>query len=561
MKLVCTILVAALLGASACVEKHDGEGTSKQYAKSFDNRTTVQVEIAGSGEGQYYAVYYDFPYEEGSLVKQPALAGRTPISTTLDVPRDVTELYIVGNGGLVRQAVGNVRLAVAPAKSPAVRAADVNPVSEQVLTAVNSIYFPESTNNVRGEDLFKCTDLVVTETPATEAFEQADVWLTFLGDGGSRQGQLYGKLWFYTYETARRANLTRGDCTFYGVKNDEVVPVDFADIQAGRSCVFDTKAEIVSGIPSYKRHLLGRFDKGLSIGFVYSGNSVVQFTTPMLNAKVANCTLKYGDKSGSFQIVDKYVANGFVRHIRVGDFEGNVLGMENRSVTESTKYDGDYNDILCLIETNPVAIEPEEEIGKGDTGTSGEGNVDKKEYRVTAGIYLFEDNYPYTGDFDFNDAVVEYRITDYYKSSNKAKQVAVRVLATGAQYDNEFGFKTVGGSFSPFADHLSGYRNVYSGQSFETVGETVSYTLYGDIVPYLNNGKGYIYQSTVHTKDYPYVLEIPLSDPDDASWRFEWPQEMKSIDECYYFLHAADGGPRAKDWYRTPRPDAPVFRR
>lgn len=461
----------------------------------------------------------------------------------------------------MRQAVGDIRLSVSPAKSPAVRAADVNRVSEQVLTAVNSIYFPESTNNVRGEDLFKCTDLVVTETQTTAAFEKADVWLTFLGDGGSRQGQLYGKLWFYTYETSRKGSLTRGDCTFYGVKNGKVVPVDYADIQSGRNCMFDTKAEIVSGISSYKRYLLGRFEKGLSIGFAYSGNSVVQFTTPELNAKVSDYTLRYGDKSGSFRIVDKHLANGFVRHIRVGDFEGNVLGMENRSVTESTKYDGDYNDMLCLIETNPVAIEPEEEIGKGDTGTSGAGNIDKKEYRVTAGIYLFEDNYPYTGDFDFNDAVVEYCITDYYKSSNKAKQVAVRVLATGAQYDNEFGFKTVGGSFSPFLDHLNGYRNVYAGQDFQPVGETVSHTLYGDIMPYLNNGKGYIYQSTVHTKDYPYVLEIPLSDPDDAAWRFEWPQEMRSIDECYYFLHDAAGGPRAKDWYRRPRPNAPVYRR
>lgn len=535
------------------MDNRDGEGISKQYARSFDNRTTVKVEIAGSGEGQYYALYYEFPYEEGSLVKQPALAGFTPISTTLDVPCDVSELYIVGNGDLVRKAVGDVRLAVTPPKSPAVRAADVNRVAEEVLTAVNSRYFPESTNNIRGDDLFKCTDLVVTQTPSTASFDKADVWLTFLGDGGSRQGQLYGKLWFYTYETSRKGSLTRSDCTFYGVKNGEVVPVDFSDIQAGRNCVFDTKAEIVSGISSYKRYLLGRFDKGLNIGFVYSGNSVVQFTTPALNARVVDYTLNYSDKSGSFRIVDKHVANGFVRHIRVGDFEGNVLGMENRSVTESTKYDGDYNDMLCLIESNPVAIEPEEEIGGEE--------FEKNEYKVTAGIYLFEDNYPYQGDSDFNDAVVEYRITDYYKSSNKAKQVAVRVLATGAQYDNEFGFKTAGSAFSPFVENLSGYRNVYSGQPFEPVGETVSYTLYGDIVPYLNNGKGYIFKSTVHTKDYPYVLEIPLCDPDDASWRFEWPREMKSIDECYYFLHSVDGGPRAKDWYKKSRPNAPVFHR
>ena len=41
-----------------------------------------------------------------------------------------------------------------------------------------------------------------------------------------------------------------------------------------------------------------------------------------------------------------------------GDFQGNILGMENRVVTEGAKYDGDYNDILCMIESNPKTIAP-----------------------------------------------------------------------------------------------------------------------------------------------------------------------------------------------------------
>ena len=50
------------------------------------------------------------------------------------------------------------------------------------------------------------------------------------------------------------------------------------------------------------------------------------------------------------------------------------------------------------------------------------------EYKTTTGLYLFEDNYPTQVDFDFNDAVIEYKIIDYYKTSNKAKQVIAKLL-------------------------------------------------------------------------------------------------------------------------------------
>ena len=79
-------------------------------------------------------------------------------------------------------------------------------------------------------------------------------------------------------------------------------------------------------------------------------------------------------------------------------------------------------------------------------------------------------------------------------------------------------------------------------------------TLYCDVVPCLKNeSEYYIYPSSFNTAEYPSVLDIPLSDPDDASWKFEWPQEMQSIDDCYFFLRNAKGGPRAADWYKTPK--------
>lgn len=545
IKQVC-LLFSCMIGMYSCVDHGEvyQEKNTEEYARSFSNRTEIQVNIDSEFAGTLYAIYYQYPYEEEALVKQPALTGKTPIQTVLTVPNDVEKLYIIGNGTMLETGVNDIRIT----DNKFVRSRGNVQIDAEVLNAINTSYFPEATNNVRGEDLFKCTDLVVSETESTGDFQQAEVWLTFIGDGGSSKGGLYGKLWFYTYPTEKKEGLKRDDCTFYGTIDGEVQPVSYADIETGRNYIFYTKEELSAGTSSYKRYKLGTFDKGLSIGFVYYGNSSVQFTTPYLNEKVENFTLRYLDKSGSFQIQNKYLANGFMRHITAGDFEGNVLGMENRKVTES-KYDGDYNDMLCLLESNPLALTPDEPIDPPV--------ID--EFKVSQGIYLFEDNYPQQGDFDFNDVVIEYKIIDYYRTSNGAKQVVTKLLAKGAYFNNEFGFK-VGEEYVPFIKNIRGYANVKEGEVYQELNETVSYTLYTkeSIQPYLNNGKGYIFDTNYNTGDYPYVMEIPVGDP-DGDWNFCWCLENKNIDDCYYFLKDQKGEKRAKDWYKQCKDATGVF--
>lgn len=487
------------------------------------------------------------------------LTGFTPITTTLELPLDVEKIYVLSQGTLTAYDAGN--LTITPSRS---RAFDTNSVSASVLTAINSIHFPETTNNVRGEDLFKCTDLKIAQTPATEPFETAEVWLTFLGDGGCRQSDLWGRLWFYTYPVEKLPSLTFADCTFYGVRNGEVVEISYNDVKAKRDWVFYTKEEFNQNAASYKRFKLGEFSKGVNIGFVYVGNSLVgndgfRFTTPQLNPRIQNYTLVYQDNKQKFVIEDKYLANGFICHISTDDFRGNILGMENRLVTEGTKYDGDYNDMLCLIESNPKALQPSEEV---ETGNSGSQNPEEEvACKTTSGIYIFEDNYPSPGDFDFNDAVIRYEIKDYYQSKNRAKQVTAQALAKGAGMKNKFGFRN-SGKFSSLLGDLGGYVNVYPHQTYEVFCEPVTQTLYGDVEPYLQNGSDYyIYLSNFNTTSFPCVMEIPLSDPDDASWQFLWPQESESIDDCYYFLTGPDGGARAKDWYRHPKNPELLYQR
>lgn len=557
------VFLAACLAAVSCIDKDvDNTEFFRRYTEQFNNRTTISVNITSEVTGEYYAIYFGNPYDEEVLVKQPAMTGFTPIATTLDVPKDVETLCVVAQGEMKTYAVKDLAIsAAAVSAAPRSRAADTNPVSAQVMTAVNSIYFPEKTNNVRGENLFKCTDLVIAQTPSTGDFNEAEVWITFLGDGGCRQSQLYGKLWAYTYPTEKQGTLTRDDCRFYGVKNGEVTEIPYSEIQAQRSWVFYTKEEFNSNIASYKRYKLGTFAKGLNIGFVYIGNSTVsnggfRFTTPRLNEQVRNFTLTYQDNKEKFLIAENYLANGYICHVTTGDFQGNVLGIENRVVTEGAKYDGDYNDILCLIESNPKAIAPSEDV---EIGNSGDKDPEETSCKTTTGLYLFEDNYPYAGDFDFNDAVIRYEIKDYYQSKNRAKQITVELMALGSSMVNEFGFRDSKG-FQCLLSGLEGYRNVYPTQRFETLGEPVVQTLYGDVTPCLKSGSDvYIYPSNVNTTEYPCVLDIPLSDPGDAGWKFRWPLETESIDACYYFLKSASDGPREKDWYKRLKDESLVF--
>lgn len=539
-------LVAVLVSCISNDKDLSNEAGGAGYASTFSNVKTINVNIDSKyGNPVYYAVFYEFPYVDGDLAKSPALTGVTPINTTLDVPNDVKKLYVVGNGELLTVDVADINLPSASSKATDI---STNKLDPKVVEYINGTCFPEATNNVRGDDLYKCTDLKVANVGGGVDFEEAEVWLTFIGDGGfgvSNAAGQFGQVWFYTYPSEKlKEGMTTKDLTFYGLSSSSgnIIEVTLADIDARRSYIFNSQKEIVNGVSSFKKVLLGKFAKGLNIGFIYRGTGSLRYSTPYLNPKV-NLTLTYKGTKDTFG-VNGYVSSGFIRHIQLLDskgtvFEGNVLGLENRTLTESA-YDGDHNDMLCLLESNPVALKPVEEIE----------NPTPLVYKSEKGVYLFEDNYPDRGDYDFNDVVVEYDIVDFYTSSNKAKQVAARLLAYGCSYNNTFGFKSVATSkaetYAPFITGIQGYKNVSANSGTMAFGEWVSQAVYGDILPYLENGKGKIVDPTTYnTGEYPYVLDIPYS---TAEFMFKWCLEKQPINEAYNFATN-----RAKDWYLTPK--------
>lgn len=560
LKQMSWILCLFFLMTSCVKDVYQGEDPTKDpvnpsqeeegddYVSQFENFEGIQINITSQYEGTVYSIYYEYPYEEGALVKDPYLQGKTPIQTKLEVPKHVKTLYIIGNGKVLESDVKDITI---EDNTTSLRAA--SEINGNVLQAINNKYFPETKYNVKSEDLYRCSDLVITENEFTQKFNEAEIWLTYISDGGmsNKNSNMHGKLWFYTYPSDKMDNLTMSECTFYGKKNGTIQEVEWNDIKNGNNYVFWSKEEqSKASRGEYNKISLGRFAKGLNVGFLYCGTDRPQFSTPALNGpdsdkvpegngadhNYLNHKLDYGFT------INKNVANGFIHHIQEDGFEGNVLGMENRCPNYRA-YDGDYNDMLCLIESNPVAIEPANPI----TPPVIETQTNKK------GFLIFEDNYPNQGDFDFNDVVVFYNITAY--TDRNTADVYAQILAKGCSFNNEFGFKDANGLTSFFSD-IRGYMNVKGKadeEPAEGITKTLTYSATQLIQPYINNGNGPISKNVKNTDLYPYVLDIPYAE----SQPFHWCMENKSISDAYNFEQSYRK--EHEDWYMTPKEESFVI--
>ncbi|KFD39603.1 hypothetical protein AT05_04805 [Schleiferia thermophila str. Yellowstone] len=63
--------------------------------------------------------------------------------------------------------------------------------------------------------------------------------------------------------------------------------------------------------------------------------------------------------------------------------------------------------------------------------------------KVAQGTLAFEDLWPFNGDYDFNDMVIEYQLTAITSNSNKVKDIKAtfKLRAFGAGFKNGFGFQ------------------------------------------------------------------------------------------------------------------------
>ncbi|MBT4034736.1 MAG: LruC domain-containing protein [Candidatus Marinimicrobia bacterium] len=136
-----------------------------------------------------------------------------------------------------------------------------------------------------------------------------------------------------------------------------------------------------------------------------------------------------------------------------------VLGFED--TRRDGNCDNDFNDVLFYVTSNPasaVSVSNVSQITYTGDDSDGDGISDPVDdypddaaraydnyYPAlnTFGSLAFEDLWPNTGDYDFNDLVVDYYFTEVLNASNEVVELKADFVlkATGASYENGFGFE------------------------------------------------------------------------------------------------------------------------
>jgi LruC domain-containing protein len=108
----------------------------------------------------------------------------------------------------------------------------------------------------------------------------------------------------------------------------------------------------------------------------------------------------------------------------------------------TTGGDKDFNDLIFNVEVTPIgAIDNYEEAIVVEPVTS--------QVNTKSGMLAFEDNWPMTGDYDFNDAVLSYDITttlDGYNNNDSVKSISITygIQAVGATFHSGLALRIPG---------------------------------------------------------------------------------------------------------------------
>jgi LruC domain-containing protein len=261
--------------------------------------------------------------------------------------------------------------------------------------------------------------------------ELSDVWVTFVHEGA---GWL-NTLGYYTYDPA--APPTK--------------PTDISKI----NIIFPNvsfKGD-GGGLVTGDKVKLGRFPANTAIGFVLLANAY------------GNNTVGKGYYAHYSQdaLNIETVAN-LRRHLIVlNDPETNrmVLAFEDVSRQNTPiNCDNDFNDAIFFATSNPVKAIDTDNVPVVDTATDsdGDGVGDTRDeypkdparavnnYTPTKNTYstlAYEDLWPFQGDYDLNDLVVNYQFQEVLNASNQVVEMKVKVYpkAIGASFASGWGFQ------------------------------------------------------------------------------------------------------------------------
>lgn len=260
--------------------------------------------------------------------------------------------------------------------------------------------------------------------------ETCDVWVTFVTEGAGYRNVLG----FYTHPTA----------------TPPATPANIDTI----TIIFPNASLQGSGGGLYpgNKVKIGRFNAGTTIGFalIADGFSGGQVT----NGRWTVYSTKHLNGAASSSLSQHTVL------LRDPGRQLFLLGIEDIKRTQSGS-DHDFNDAVFYITANPVqSIDPSKLPIVDYTGSDSDGDGIPNQFddypddpnkafnnhffaKGNFGTLAFEDLWPYRGDYDFNDAVIDYNFNQITNGGNQVVEIEGTFIlrAHGAFYRNGFGFE------------------------------------------------------------------------------------------------------------------------
>lgn len=255
----------------------------------------------------------------------------------------------------------------------------------------------------------------------------ADVWITFVHEGAG----FVNTLGFYTFPTAHPPQ--------------SVSEIDSIKIIIPNASLSGSGGAMRSGDKVY----IGRYPAGVSIGFVLLQNAwnSTSHTVNTAATKFFGSDILNNEKPT------------FKRHVvLLNDSKHQLLltGFEDQQ-RDANASDEDFNDLVFYAKSNPVEAISVQNIKPIDEPTDSDGDgisnvYDKFPNDPTKaliqhfpsdagwGTLAFEDTWPYTGDYDLNDLVVDYHYTNIANGQNKTVEMYADYIVRGIGAGQKNGF-------------------------------------------------------------------------------------------------------------------------
>lgn len=297
-----------------------------------------------------------------------------------------------------------------------------NTLSIDFTDKVNSLY-PEA-KNVTDADLSNNSDLKVVDRNG------AEVWVTYIGDGGFNinNRNVYNSLMYYNYTESDLSSMNSTTPT--NLHMTMLLPNTNQ-----RQCPSGLEVQLLYWDGNQYSKI---FPEGTRIGFAvarsgYKGNAAVTLSSSY-NFKPAGTNPTFTDLAGNYYSTPQLNKVGKSQAVtrRIDGYDFCVTGFDIRLFGDPNA-DYDFNDVLIAISSSPVkAIQP---------GTV----IDPVEETIPTqcgyGTLAFEDLWPSQGDYDMNDFVVNYAY-NIGKKNIGITQVTLEFepIAKGAAGSTQIGF-------------------------------------------------------------------------------------------------------------------------